>query len=76
MYPNPATTTVTLDLSYDIRWIGKTIFVTNLHGQSIMNVMITAKFQQIDISRLQPGLYFLAAKNDQGLSIKMKFVKL
>lgn len=76
MYPNPATTTVTLDLSYDIRWIGKTIFVTNLHGQNIMNVMITTKFQQIDISQLKPGLYFLAAKNDQGLSIKMKFVKM
>lgn len=76
MYPNPATNTVNLDLSYDTRWIGKTIFVTNLHGQNLMNVLITTKFQQIDISRLQPGLYFLAAKNDQGLSMKMKFVKL
>jgi len=65
-----------LDLSYDIRWVGKTIFITNALGQNVMNVAITSKNQQIDVSRLQPGLYFLAAKKEDGESIKMKFVKL
>ncbi len=76
LYPNPASTMMILDLSYDIRWIGKTIFVTNLAGQSIMNVLIRSKNQSINVSNLKPGIYFLAAKNGQGVSIKMKFVKL
>jgi hypothetical protein len=76
LYPNPAGSMMTLDLAYDTRWIGKTIFVTNLQGQSIINVVITSKNQRIDISRLQAGIYFLAAKKDDGESMKLKFIKL
>lgn len=76
LYPNPAGVEVMLDLNYDIRWIGKTIFVTNLQGQNVMNVVVTSKNQRIDLSRLQAGIYFLAAKKDDGESIKLKFVKL
>ncbi len=76
LYPNPATTSMTLDLSYDARWIGKTIFIMNLSGQTVMTVVITAKVQPINISRLQPGMYFLATKKEDGESIKQKFIKL
>ena len=76
LYPNPANNEINLDLAYDIRWIGKTIFVTNLQGQNVMNVMITSKNQRIDISRLQAGMYFFAAKKDDGESMKMRFIKL
>jgi Pregnancy-associated plasma protein-A/Secretion system C-terminal sorting domain len=76
LYPNPASSGMTLDLAYDIRWIGKTIFVMNLQGQNVMNVTITSKTQHIDISRLQSGVYFLAAKKDDGESMKLKFLKL
>jgi hypothetical protein len=75
LYPNPASSEIFLDLAYDIRWMGKTIFVTNVSGQSIMNVTITSKKQRIDISKLQPGIYFLAAKKDDGESIKQRFIK-
>jgi len=76
VYPNPVSNTLYLDFSYDVRWIGKTIFITNLVGQSINNVTISAKIQTIDVTNLKPGIYFLAAKNDQGVSIKVKFIKL
>ena len=76
LYPNPASTVLNLDLAYDIRWIGQIIFVTNLQGQTIMNVTITSKNQKIDISRLQAGMYFLAAKKPDGESMRLKFVKL
>lgn len=76
LYPNPAANQLNLDLNYDSRWIGKIIFVTNLQGQTVMNVMITSKNMQIDISRLQNGVYFIAAKKDDGESMKMKFIKL
>ena len=76
MYPNPVNTTLYLDFSYDVRWVGKTIFVTNLVGQSVKNLTISSKVQSIDVSNFKPGIYFLAAKNDQGLSMKVKFIKL
>lgn len=76
LYPNPASSQIILDLVYDSRWIGKTIQVTNLQGQTVMQVAITGKIQRIDINKLQAGIYFLAAKKDDGESIKMRFVKL
>ncbi|MCX6316827.1 MAG: M43 family zinc metalloprotease [Bacteroidetes bacterium] len=76
LYPNPASSEMTLDLSYDFRWIGKIIFVTNLQGQNVMNVQVTSKNQRINISKLQAGVYFLAAKKEDGESMKLKFVKL
>lgn len=76
IYPNPATNELKLDLAYDIRWIGEKIFVTNIVGQNIINLIVTSKSQTIDISKLQPGTYFLAAKRTDGLSMKLKFVKL
>jgi len=76
MYPNPAINELTLDLSYDPRWMGKTIFISNLQGQSVMNVVITSKIQKIDLTKFKPGMYFLAAKKDDGESLKQKFIKL
>lgn len=76
VYPNPVNTVLTLDFSYDVRWVGKTIFVTNLVGQSLKNVTISSKIQTIDVTNFKPGIYFLAAKNDQGVSMKVKFIKL
>lgn len=76
LYPNPASSAMTLDLSYDQRWVGKTIFVSNLQGQNVMNLTVTSKILRIDISRLQAGVYFLAAKKDDGESMKLKFIKL
>ncbi|MGB3008306.1 MAG: T9SS type A sorting domain-containing protein, partial [Chitinophagaceae bacterium] len=76
LYPNPAISGITLDLSYDIRWLGKNIFVTNMQGQNVMNLMVTSKIMHIDVSKLQSGIYFFAAKNDDGVSMKLKFVKM
>ena len=76
LYPNPATSVLQIDLSYDTRWMGKTIFISNLTGQTVMNVVITSKNQRIDISKLKSGMYFLAAKKDDGESMKQKFMKL
>lgn len=76
MYPNPATTELILDLAYDIRWTGKIISIFNLNGQLIMNVTVTSKIQHIDISKLPAGMYILAAKKDDGESIKKRFTKL
>jgi hypothetical protein len=75
LYPNPATTEMTLDLAYDVRWIGKIIKVTNLQGQTVMQITIDSKNQKINISRLKPGMYFMNAKKEDGDFIKQKFIK-
>ncbi|HMK27679.1 MAG TPA: M43 family zinc metalloprotease [Chitinophagaceae bacterium] len=76
LYPNPATSVITLDLAYDPRWVGKMIQIVNLQGQTVLQIQITTRFQQIDINKLQAGIYFLAAKKEDGESMKMRFVKL
>ena len=76
LYPNPASAEITLDLSYDVRWIGKTISISNAQGQSIMQVNINSKIVKMNIDKLKPGLYFLLAKKEDGTTIKQKFIKL
>jgi hypothetical protein len=75
LYPNPANSTISLDLAYDPRWIGKMIQIVNLQGQTVMQVQVNSKIQKIDINKLPAGLYFLAAKKGDGESMKMRFVK-
>lgn len=76
LYPNPSSGIVTLDLNYDPRWMGKTIQVMNLQGQTVMQIPITARSQRIDLQKLQAGMYFLAAKKEDGESMKLKLIKL
>jgi hypothetical protein len=75
LYPNPAVNEMTLDLSYDSRWIGKTLRILNLQGQSMTQIVISNKIQKIDISQLKPGMYFLVGKKDDGDFIQQKFIK-
>lgn len=76
IYPNPATNELTIDLTYDARWVGNYYRVTNLQGQVLLQGIISSKLQKIYINRLKPGMYFLAAKKGDGVSIKQKFIKL
>jgi hypothetical protein len=63
-------------MAYDSRWIGKMIQIVNMQGQIVLQMQITAKIQHIDINKFQAGIYFLAAKREDGESLKMRFVKL
>jgi hypothetical protein len=76
LYPNPATTVINLDLSYDVRWIGAMIHLTNVLGQPVMRMQVTAKQFQFNISSLKPGVYFLAAQKADGEVMKFRFIKL
>ena len=76
IYPVPARDELTFDISSDERWIGKMISIVNLQGQVIKQTLITSRIQKINISNLQPGVYFLTAKKEDWGSIKEKFIKL
>jgi hypothetical protein len=76
VYPNPTAGELTLDLSYDVRWVGKTITITSSQGLTQMQAVITSKLMKLDISKLKTGVYFLTAKKDDGEQMKQKLVKL
>ncbi len=76
IYPNPVSDKLFFNLEYDIRWVGKTINVSNLMGQNVMRIIITSKTMEVDISKLQSGIYFLSAKKEDGEWIHHKFIKI
>jgi hypothetical protein len=67
---------LTLDLSYDVRWVGKTITITSSQGLPQMQAVITSRLMKLDISKLKTGVYFLTAKKDDGEEMKQKLIKL
>ena len=75
IFPNPVTSQLTLNLAYDPRWIGKEFIITNMMGQVEIRNTISSKVQKIDVSRLKPGVYFIAADRE-GEKIREKFVKM
>jgi hypothetical protein len=75
IYPNPATTELIVNVEVDARWIGKDLQVINITGQVQLKTTIISKVQKLDISKLQPGLYFIRAEK-QGEKIIEKFIKL
>jgi hypothetical protein len=74
IYPNPASSELTINVEFDTRWVGKELTITNTLGQIEMKQMIISKIQQLDISKLMPGIYFISAKKDAD-TILEKFVK-
>ena len=76
IYPVPAKDELILDIVYDTRWVGKMINIINLQGQVFDQILIKSGIQKINISRLPPGIYFIAAKRGDGETIKEKFIKL
>ncbi len=76
LFPNPATNEITIDLSYDTRWIGEVLTITSLQGQTVMQVVVTSKKQTINIQSLRSGMYILSSKKWKRDFILQKFVKI
>ena len=63
-YPNPATSHIILDFSYNASWIGKEISIYNVNGNLVKKIIVASKTQKIPINDLTAGMYFLQAQND------------
>jgi len=74
VYPNPASSTLTLQLNDGTLSLGQKIYICNQLGQIVKIMTIVSKLQQIDISTLYPGLYFIKMQGMQTSSMK-KFIK-
>jgi hypothetical protein len=75
IFPNPATTQLTINMEYDERWVGKQLQVIDITGKIQIVKTITSKIQKIDVSALAPGVYFLRA-DKTGEKMMQKFIKL
>ena len=75
LYPNPATSSINIYFEYDERWIGQKLEIRGMAGKVALSLTINSKIQNIDISSLASGMYFInAKKGDEKLN--GKFVKL
>ena len=74
IYPDPARTELTINVEFDERWVGKELKITNMLGQVQMRKIITSKIETLDISDLQPGVYFINAAKEAD-QIREEFVK-
>jgi hypothetical protein len=75
IYPNPASSEITLDFEYNSSWIGKTISIISVNGTILSRVQINSKIQKINLTQLRPGMYFIQGEN-AGQKIREKFVRL
>jgi hypothetical protein len=75
VYPNPATTTVKVYFDYDERWKGKELQVLDMNGRVVIKKIIDSKVENLDVSRLNAGVYFIRAEKE-GDKLHAKFIKL
>lgn len=71
MYPNPASNLVELNFTHQSN---KTITVTDVQGKVYMQFTSNQTNQQIDISKLTQGFYFIRVDDENGVSTK-KLIK-
>lgn len=75
VYPNPAASVLNLYFEYDERWRGREMQVLDMSGKIVIRKIINSKIQQIDVSRLNAGIYFIRAEKEEE-KLHAKFVKL
>jgi hypothetical protein len=74
-YPNPSNRQITLDFQNNAGWIGKTVSIVNINGMVISKFLVVSNIQQLDVSRLKAGMYFMQADNGSQ-KLREKFIKL
>jgi hypothetical protein len=71
LYPNPASNSITLQFQNNSN-LSNQVYICNHLGQIIQTTRVVSKQQQLNISALQPGLYFIKLA---GNGVMKKFVK-
>lgn len=72
IYPNPAVNTLTVNLNDDVA--NANIDIYNTAGQTVYTAAMQGNTQNIDITNLAPGMYYLSVSNDNSRGLQ-KFVK-
>ncbi|MDB5251793.1 MAG: type sorting protein [Flaviaesturariibacter sp.] len=69
VYPNPATSFITVNTGGEAEWIGTELRLTSVTGGLLQRTVIRSRLQSIDVSALLPGVYLLRGQaGDRRLS--------
>jgi hypothetical protein len=71
LYPNPTTAQLTLEMPTNTDGI---LTISSLNGQELVKQEVANTKTQLDVSKLQSGIYFVKVVNANGVGVK-KFVK-
>ncbi|HWJ89822.1 MAG TPA: T9SS type A sorting domain-containing protein, partial [Flavisolibacter sp.] len=74
-YPNPAQNEVILNFDFNNAWMGKTVYLVNLNGIVLSQILVNDKTKKLSLSGLMPGIYFIQGDNGH-MKIREKLVKL
>ena len=75
LFPNPATSYVQIDLSYDRRWVGQSYRILDLQGRVRQQGSIQSVIHRFELTGLGTGYYLLEARRTDGVVYKTKFLK-
>lgn len=74
LYPNPASSEVTVDFGGD-SWVGKDLSLFSAQGILLRRERVSSRIQKMSLNDLKPGLYFLKGNNGVQ-TINQKLMKL
>jgi hypothetical protein len=74
LYPNPATNTLTLNLSQLQKLQNATVSIYDIQGKQLLHQNIVEAQTQIDISSFAKGIYIVKVQTDKE-TLQSKFVK-
>ncbi len=75
LYPNPATSVITIDIKEQSFTSTSEVFIFNMAGNQIHNCSINEVLNQVDVSMLPKGVYILKVQNGQTV-LSQRFIKL
>jgi alpha-amylase len=70
IFPNPATKTITISFAQ-----GATVDIININGSIVLSKSIMEGSTSVDLSNLQPGLYFVVIEDENGNTSVEKLLK-
>ncbi len=73
IYPNPATTKITIELSENN--VAGTLFIYNVNGQELIKRQVFDRKNVIDISDLSNGIYFVMLRTEADVLAVKKIIK-
>jgi hypothetical protein len=73
LYPNPASTMVTLRVSEQL--VGSTVSIVDVNGRVVMSEELNSQTLTLDLSEMAKGAYFVRITGDQATAVRKLIVK-
>jgi hypothetical protein len=73
LYPNPASTTVTLSVSEQM--VGSTVSIVDINGRVVMSEVLNNQTLTVDLSNMSQGAYFVRITGEQNTVVRKLIVK-